>query len=593
MTVGSRTIQLVVDTGSSDTIILTDKFHSCHRARGYCVKFGTIASWNRLNPSQRFTTTFGSSRTAAGEIVSTTFTFSSHTIENVQFGVPDSLPSLDHNVLGLGYPAKETVEGSQYPNFPQAIKNQGLIKTAAYSLWLNSASAQAGSILFGGIDKSKFIGKLTTFKVRATNSQYLDFLLSIKGVSFAGKHIPGSCSAVLDSGYTGSSFPFSLASGIWAAAGIRADQIDQNTGFPVVDCDFGNSFSVPFLEYNFGSAKLRVPVSELLVRGAPGQCWLGIAATKADENMPLLGLTFLRSIYAVFDLYNNEISLAQANFHPGSSRIVELATDGIRALKLAEEEDGETLDASNTDSTNEPALTAGLESSDIANVENPDISTFDEGGSSLSPQASGDNLLFQGSTDATPFNQNPSTTLQERPIGSDIAGTNSQGTVSLASAFSPNSNTEEIGQANIGLPSGGPTLGSTDSKTNLGSVPASKAEGSEQANLGLFSFSKPESVAQVGNENPDGQSVTLASTLYLTQDKTNEDITRAGESNGFNPQNLQAFKAPTFQVPGEAAVASNSESTSPGSITGKGDWRIGSEGLAFNSDEASILSLEA
>ena len=557
MSVGGRKINLVVDTGSSDTIILTDKFQSCRRAGSFCSMFGTIDSWNRLTSPQSFNVRFASGMSVSGEIVSSTFTFSSQSIDDVRFGVPTSLPTLDHNVLGLGYPINEAVEGRPYPNFPHAIKNQGLIKTAVYSLWLNSASASAGSILFGGIDTSKFNGKLTTFKVRSERGHYEQFLLQIKSVSFAGEQIPGGYLAVVDSGYTGSSFPLSLAQSIWAAAGIHDGHIDQATGYPMVDCNFGDSLSVPFMEFDFGSAKFRVPMTELLIRTAPGQCLLGIAATSSTaKHQPLLGVTFLRSVYAVFDLYNNEVSLAQANFHPGSSRIIEIDTGGVRSLKLAEEGEDGILNALKTDSRGDEALAPeGFEPSTIANTQDPISSSFGQGDSlaeALPSSSSGDSSLFQGSPDGALLNQdtgpkmadivttssggaiNPSTNLYITNMDSDTPEPKGQESTNLASAFNPSLDTGETAQTNIGL-------------------------------------------------IPNDWSNQNAATRFPSQSNMNQDSASAAESKVFNSQGLEAFNAQTFQVPGQNPVASDSNSLTPGFIG------PGSQNIAFNFDDSSNL----
>lgn len=560
MQVGGRKIKLLVDTGSSDTVILTDKFQSCRRTASFCSVFGTIDSWNRLDPPQRFNTRFASGMSISGEIVSATFTFSSQSIDDVRFGVPTSLPTLDHNVLGLGYPINEGVEGSPYPNFPQAIKNQGLIKTAVYSLWLNSARASAGSILFGGIDTSKFNGKLTTFKIRSERGHYGQFLLQIKRVSFAGKQIPGGYLAVVDSGYTGSSFPLSLAQSIWAAAGIHDTHVDQATGYPMVDCNFADSLSVPFMEFDFGSAKFQVPMTELLIRTAPGQCLLGIAAASSTaKHQPLLGVTFLRSVYAVFDLYNNEVSLAQANFHPGSSRIIEIDAGGVRSLKLAEEGGGEVLNALETDSMGDeaPAL-EGLEPSTIANTQDPISSISGQGdglAEALPSSSSGDSSLFQGSTGAALLNQgtgpkvadivtpssagaiDPSTDLYITNTDSDTPESKSQESTNLASAFNPSLDIGETAHTNIGI-------------------------------------------------IPNDWSNQNAATQFPSQGNINQDSAIAAESKVFNFQGLEAFNAQTFQVPGQIPGASDSDSLTPGFIAAAGP---GSQNIAFNFDDSSNL----
>jgi hypothetical protein len=63
-------------------------------------------------------------------------------------------------------------------------------------------------------------------------------------------------------------------------------------------------------------------------RGRP-VCILGIGP--AGNSVAVLGDTFLRSAYVVYDLANNEISLAQTNFNSTSENIQEIqkGTDGV------------------------------------------------------------------------------------------------------------------------------------------------------------------------------------------------------------------------------------------------------------------------
>ena len=54
---------------------------------------------------------------------------------------------------------------------------------------------------------------------------------------------------------------------------------------------------------------------------------LGIAP--AGSSTPVLGDTFLRSAYVVYDLHNNEISLAQTNFNSTGSNIMEITNSSV------------------------------------------------------------------------------------------------------------------------------------------------------------------------------------------------------------------------------------------------------------------------
>ncbi|KAJ3502036.1 hypothetical protein NM208_g16809 [Fusarium decemcellulare] len=53
-------------------------------------------------------------------------------------------------------------------------------------------------------------------------------------------------------------------------------------------------------------------------------CMFGIAPSPSSTS--ILGDTFMRSAYVVFDLENNEVSLAQSNFNATGSDIVEIGS---------------------------------------------------------------------------------------------------------------------------------------------------------------------------------------------------------------------------------------------------------------------------
>ena len=75
-------------------------------------------------------------------------------------------------VLGIGLPMLEvTYSGKvavadkrsyQYDNFPLFLKRSGAIDATAYSLFLNDETQTSGSVLFGAVDHSKYLGQLYT-----------------------------------------------------------------------------------------------------------------------------------------------------------------------------------------------------------------------------------------------------------------------------------------------------------------------------------------------------------------------------------------------------------------------------------------------
>ena len=114
----------------------------------------------------------------------------------------------------------------------------------------------------------------------------------------------------------------------------------------VVDCGLGQENFT--LDFTFATAKISVPMSELVLPIPPDQqanvittnddtplCRLGITYAAKPTSPLILGDTFLRSAYVVYDMTNNEISIAPTNFNAVDSNIVEIDNDGSDIVNLS------------------------------------------------------------------------------------------------------------------------------------------------------------------------------------------------------------------------------------------------------------------
>jgi len=90
------------------------------------------------------------------------------------------------------------------------------------------------------------------------------------------------------------------------------------SGFAVVDCDLQNSDRT--VDFTFSSPTIKVPMSELVIPNG-AECVLGIGMSSGTA---VLGDTFIRSAYIVYDLSNNEISIAQTDFTSTTDNVVEI-----------------------------------------------------------------------------------------------------------------------------------------------------------------------------------------------------------------------------------------------------------------------------
>jgi hypothetical protein len=273
---------------------------------------------------------------ASGDYVADTFTLGSTTVKRLQFGV-GYISSAEEGILGIGYEVNEVQVGraglAKYNNLPGQLAADGSIASAAYSLWLNDLDASTGSILFGGVDTEKFEGELATLPIQAQSGVFSEFLVTLTGVSLGGTVLASNQAqaVLLDTGSSLTYLPDQIAEAIFEQVGAQFDST-QETAF--VPCSVASNTST--LDFTFSSPTIKVPMDELVIQvtstnGRPltfsdgtRACVFGIAP--AGGSTAVLGDTFIRSAYLVYDLANNEISIAQTTFNATASNVLEITT---------------------------------------------------------------------------------------------------------------------------------------------------------------------------------------------------------------------------------------------------------------------------
>ena len=245
--------------------------------------------------------------------------------------------------MGIGYPSLEVQSantGAQsYSNIPQAMVEQGLIRSNAYSLWLDDLASSTGSILFGGVDTDKYHGSLSTLPIQPEQGVYLEMIVTLTGVSVTqnGKNTSMTTTefptgVLLDSGSTLSYLPASFSQNIYKTFNVQYSSKAQQAF-----CDCSLAQSTATIDFSFSGAVISVPLREMVLQGgADAQtssgslgCTFGIQAAPVSKNGAssfTLGDTFLRSAYVVYDIANNQISLAATNFNSVSTNVMEIGT---------------------------------------------------------------------------------------------------------------------------------------------------------------------------------------------------------------------------------------------------------------------------
>ncbi|QSZ36440.1 hypothetical protein DSL72_006319 [Monilinia vaccinii-corymbosi] len=348
----AQKLSLQIDTGSSDVWVPSSSASICEDASsGGCPggSFDASSSKTFLDVEpDAFNISYVDGTGSSGDYFQDTFSIGGETIKGFTMGLAlDTTISI--GIMGIGYNNSEanvqTGNGTTYPNLPNALVSSGLIKTNAYSLWLDDIDASSGSILFGGIDTAKYTGDLVSVDVYpssrggSVNSFTVAWTsLSVNSSSGSDQLTPAAFAqpAILDSGTTITLLPDDIAAVVFEEFGAT---VSQQLGAVVVPCSLAKKSGS--INYGFGGVGgpiIKVDVSQLVLplttsngriptysNGAPA-CQLGIQP--AGSNPTLFGDTFLRSAYVVYDLENNRIGLAQTDFDATGSHIVPFASEG-------------------------------------------------------------------------------------------------------------------------------------------------------------------------------------------------------------------------------------------------------------------------
>jgi len=327
----AQKLRLHIDTGSSDLWANAKSSDLCQEQGKQCAESGTYdanssSTYSFVNSDFNISYVDGSG--ASGDYAKDTFSFGGQDLKDMQFGIGYTSTS-PQGILGIGYTVNEVqvnrAGGQAYPNLPQLLADNKIINSNAYSLWLNDLEASTGSILFGGVDTEKYTGSLQTLPVIAEQGVFAEFIIALTGMGVNGK--AGSLfdnetvPVLLDSGSSLMYLPDDLVTSLYTQFNA---QYDSSQGAAFVDCSLANDATT--LDFTFSTPTISVPMNELVIvagyqRGQP-VCILGIGP--AGQSTYVLGDTFLRSAYVVYDLSNNEISLAQTNFNATKSNVMEI-----------------------------------------------------------------------------------------------------------------------------------------------------------------------------------------------------------------------------------------------------------------------------
>lgn len=304
-----------IDTGSSD-LWFVDANSGCQLDS--CV-FGTYnpgESSSSANTHQKFNISYGDNTTATGFYYTDDIGFASSDSKVVAKGAEfaDATNNTSgFGVFGVGFDtwlAEATVGRYSYANVPYVLKQQGLIPKVAYSLYLDSADAQSGSIIFGGQDTAKYDGDLVTLPITTQNA----LTVNLGSIKLGDDEVEFDTDFLLDSGTTLLYLPskqYDQLLGSIPNAHPRDGYYVTNCKTPVPDLTF---------EFNFNGITIPVPLKDTYtddLTNADGN-HVG-CGYQIERGITILGDTFLRRAYVVYNLEDKVISIAKPNYSSASN----------------------------------------------------------------------------------------------------------------------------------------------------------------------------------------------------------------------------------------------------------------------------------
>ena len=346
-----------LDTGSSDLWVPGSDSNICSEPS--CDAWGSFdyqasTTYETLDSLGEFDISYGDGSQYSGNYFSDNLVIGDGSLKGVVMAIAEQAENLvgdgsaigNNGLMGIGFDSNEArvdQGGRAYLGVVSQLKKQGLIKTLSYSLWLDDEEAQTGSILFGGVDTSKYVAPLIAMPMVAfeasdptTVNEVAIEMTSIElndgsdttSLTNSKLVVP----ALLDSGTTLIQLPSDMAQKIQDSVGAIMDPALQQ---PQVACNLSTAKAT--YAFGFGGSsgpKINVPIKNLIdppdgvTTFADGTPACGFDIIGNEEGQVILGDSFLRSAYVVYHLGAKTIALANSNINPGSNSDIQEITSG-------------------------------------------------------------------------------------------------------------------------------------------------------------------------------------------------------------------------------------------------------------------------
>ncbi|KAI2635684.1 Asp-domain-containing protein [Hypomontagnella submonticulosa] len=298
--------KVILDTGSSNLWVPSS---SCGSIACYLhSKYDSSASSTYKQNGTEFEIRYGSG-SLSGFVSQDVLTIGDMTVKNQDFAEATSEPGLAFafgrfdGILGLGFD-RLSVNGI-VPPFYQMV-NQKLLDDAVFAFYLSGENGDDSSeVVFGGVDKDHYTGKITEIPLRRKAYWEVDF----DSISFGDETAElENTGVILDTGTSLIALPSDLAELLNKEIGAKKSFNGQYT----VDCSVRDS--LPDISFKLSGYDFAIgPYDYILeVQGSCISTFMGMDFPAPVGPLAILGDAFLRRWYSIYDLGKGTVGLAKA-----------------------------------------------------------------------------------------------------------------------------------------------------------------------------------------------------------------------------------------------------------------------------------------
>ncbi|XP_070604985.1 gastricsin-like isoform X1 [Erythrolamprus reginae] len=302
---------VLFDTGSSN-LWVSSVYCQSQSCKNHPL-FNPSQSSTYSSKGQTFSIQYGSG-SLSGVFGYDTVTIQGISITKQEFGLSQTEPGSAFvsakfdGILGLAYPS---LSSGGATTVMQGMIQENLLDAPIFSFYLSRqpSTQDGGSLIFGGIDSSLYTGQINWSPV--TEDWYWQiavegFLIKNQATNWCSQ----GCTAIVDTGTSLLTVPGQFFDSLMQDIGAQ----EVTTGLFVVSCN--NVQNMPTITFVINGVHYPLSPSAYTLPFYDGYCQIAISPTyvPSPNGKPLwiLGDTFLRSYYSVYDLGNNRVGFATA-----------------------------------------------------------------------------------------------------------------------------------------------------------------------------------------------------------------------------------------------------------------------------------------